>query len=96
VLGVWDETPLDGQADEFLSARAVSWLSRLVAGLSSRRPGFAHGSSHEGFVVDKVALGQVFLRILQFSPVSIIPPSLSKLIIWGMHNVSVSGNSSET
>jgi hypothetical protein len=27
-----------------------------------------------GFVVDKVALGQVFLRVLQFSPVSIIPP----------------------
>jgi hypothetical protein len=29
-----------------------------------------------GFVVDKVALGQVFLRVLQFSPVSIIPPLL--------------------
>jgi hypothetical protein len=27
-----------------------------------------------GFVVDKVALGQVFLQVLQFSPVSIIPP----------------------
>jgi hypothetical protein len=27
-----------------------------------------------GFVVDKVALGQVFLRVLRFSPVSIIPP----------------------
>jgi hypothetical protein len=27
-----------------------------------------------GFVVDKVALGQVFLRILRFSPASIIPP----------------------
>jgi hypothetical protein len=27
-----------------------------------------------GFVVDKVALGQVFLRVLQFSPVNIIPP----------------------
>jgi hypothetical protein len=24
--------------------------------------------------VDKVALGQVFLRILRFSPVSIVPP----------------------
>jgi hypothetical protein len=26
-----------------------------------------------GFVVDKVALGQVFLRVLRFSPVNIIP-----------------------
>jgi hypothetical protein len=29
-----------------------------------------------GFVVDKVALGQVFLRVLWFSPASIIPPLL--------------------
>jgi hypothetical protein len=29
-----------------------------------------------GFVVDKVALGQVFLRVLRFSPVTIIPPLL--------------------
>jgi hypothetical protein len=28
------------------------------------------------FVVDKVALGHVFLRVLLFSPVSIIPPLL--------------------
>jgi hypothetical protein len=27
-----------------------------------------------GFVVDKVALGQAFLRVLRFSPVNIIPP----------------------
>jgi len=33
-----------------------------------------------GFVVDKVALGQVFLQVLRFSPVSIIPPWLSILI----------------
>jgi hypothetical protein len=29
-----------------------------------------------GFAVDKVALGQVFLRVLLFSPVNIIPPLL--------------------
>jgi hypothetical protein len=29
-----------------------------------------------GFVVDKVAPGQVFLRVLQFSPANIIPPLL--------------------
>jgi hypothetical protein len=27
-----------------------------------------------GFVVDKVVLGQVFLRVIRFSPVNIIPP----------------------
>jgi hypothetical protein len=31
-----------------------------------------------GFVVDKVALGQVFLRVLRFSPVNIIPPKIKK------------------
>jgi hypothetical protein len=39
---------------------AVQWLRRLVAGLLPRRPGFDPGSVHVGFVVDKVALGQVF------------------------------------
>jgi branched-subunit amino acid transport protein len=29
-----------------------------------------------GFVVDKVALGQVFLQVLRFAPASIIPPLL--------------------
>jgi hypothetical protein len=28
---------------------------------------------HVGFMVDKVALGQVFLRVLRFSPVNFIP-----------------------
>jgi hypothetical protein len=51
--------------------------------LSPRRPVFTSGSIHVGFVVDKVALGQVFLRALRFSPVNIILPSLSKLISSG-------------
>jgi hypothetical protein len=34
-----------------------------------RRPGFAPGSIHVEFVVDKVALGQVSLQVLRFSPV---------------------------
>jgi hypothetical protein len=56
---------------------AVPWLRWLVVGLSLRSPGFSLGSIHVGFVVDKVALGQVFLRVFRFSPVSIIPPSFS-------------------
>jgi hypothetical protein len=50
-----------------------------------------------GFVVDIVALGQVFPRVIQFSPVSFIPPVLhykekwKNLIIFiifitGLHN----------
>jgi hypothetical protein len=50
----------------------MPWLKRLVAGLSLLRP----GSIQVGFVVDKVALDQVFLRVLRFSPVNIIPPLL--------------------
>jgi hypothetical protein len=53
--------------------RAVPWLRRLVAGLPLRRPGLDPGSVHVGFVVDKAALGQVFPRVLRFSPVNIIP-----------------------
>ena len=34
------------------------------------------GSVHVGFVVEKVALGQVFPRVLRFSPVNFIPPVL--------------------
>jgi hypothetical protein len=55
---------------------AVPWLRRLAAGLPQRRPGFDPGSVYVGFVVDKVALGQVFPRVLRFSPVNIIPPVL--------------------
>jgi hypothetical protein len=47
-----------------------------------------------GFVMDKVALGHVFLRVLRFFPVNFIPPVLhytekrKKLIIFiiGFHN----------
>jgi hypothetical protein len=47
---------------------AVPWLKRLVAGITSRRPGFAPGSVYVGFVADKVALGQVFIRVLRVFP----------------------------
>jgi hypothetical protein len=44
----------------------------IVASLSPRRPGFDSRPIHVRFVIDRVALGQVFLRILQFLSVSII------------------------
>jgi hypothetical protein len=46
---------------------AVTWFRRFVAGLTRRRPGFAPGSAHVGFVVDKVELRQGFLQVLPFS-----------------------------
>jgi hypothetical protein len=53
----------------------TAWLRSLVAGLSPRRPGFATGSIHVGFVVDKVALGR-FSPSSSVSPANIIPPLL--------------------
>jgi hypothetical protein len=60
----------------------------------SRLPFTEPGSVHVGFVVDKVALENVFPRVLRFPPVSFIPPVLHynekrrKLIIFitGLHN----------
>jgi hypothetical protein len=69
----WDKTLTTGVTG---NRRAVPWLRRLVACLSPRRPEFDPGSVHVGFVVDKVALGPVFLRVLRFSPVNLIPPVL--------------------
>jgi hypothetical protein len=58
-----------------------SYTDRAVAQAVSRRPLTAEArvrpeSVHVGFVVDKVALGQVFPRVLRFSPVNLIPPML--------------------
>jgi hypothetical protein len=55
-----------------LTNKAVPWL---VAGLSTWRPGFMSGSIHMEFVV-KVAVGKVFVSILQFFPVNMISPWL--------------------
>jgi hypothetical protein len=71
--------------------KAVPWLRRLVAGLSARRPGFNLGSVHLGFVVDKVALGQVFSKYFGFSlPISFRRCSSTRkgliIFITGLHN----------
>jgi hypothetical protein len=42
-----------------------------------------------GFVVNKVAVVQAFLRALPFSPVSIIPPILSTYISYTYHRHDV-------
>jgi hypothetical protein len=63
-----------------ISSKAMPWLRQLVSGLSPQRPMFVPRSLHVRFVVDRVALGQVFLQVFWFSPVIIIPPWLSVLM----------------
>jgi hypothetical protein len=58
---------------------AVRRLRQFVADLSPRSLEFAPELVHVGSEVDKVALGQVSLRDLRFSPFSIPPSSLSIL-----------------
>jgi hypothetical protein len=57
-------------------SRAVPWFRWLVAGLLPRKPRFGPWPIHVKFVADKLPLGRLLLTvgILQFSPVSIIPP----------------------
>jgi len=55
------------------ASKAMPLVRQLIASLSSRSPRFRPRSVHVVFVVYKVQLGQVFLQVLQFSLVSIIP-----------------------
>lgn len=50
------------------------WLRSLVAGMSPPKSGLDHRPLHASFVVDEVAMEQVVLQVLRFSPVSNIPP----------------------
>jgi hypothetical protein len=54
---------------EILALQDHRWS---VAGFSLLRPGFALMAVHVGFMVDKVAMGQVFFWDLQFSCIIII------------------------
>lgn len=51
----------------------VFMLNWLFDGLSPQRPELDSGPVFVSLVVQKVALGEVCLRVLQFSPVSAIP-----------------------
>ena len=54
----------------------VPWLRQLVAVLSPQRSGLDPSPVYLRFVVNKVAVGLVFLLELRFSPGSIIPSML--------------------
>jgi hypothetical protein len=49
----------------------MPWLRQSVTSFSVCRPKFAHGSDHVGFVVDKVAMGQVFSQFFIFPSISV-------------------------
>jgi hypothetical protein len=50
------------------------WMRQLVTTLETWRSSFKPRPVHVGFLVDTVALGQVFLQIIQSYHVRIIPP----------------------
>ena len=56
------------------SVGAVPLFRRLVAGLSPRRPELNPRSVCLGFMVEKVALGQVFFRVIRSFRVIVIQP----------------------
>ena len=58
------------------SPRAMPQLRLLVSGISQQWSIFGNQPAHLQLAVDKMALWQVFLTLLQFSPVSIIPPMI--------------------
>jgi hypothetical protein len=65
----------EGGACPEIRTKSIYWLRRLVAGLSRLRYGFTSGSVHVGFVVDKVALGLIYLRGLPCKYYSTKAPS---------------------
>jgi hypothetical protein len=50
----------------------MPWLRRFVVGPSSLTPEFNPSSVHVRFVMDQLAMRQVFLRVLHCSPLNII------------------------
>jgi len=56
----------------------------MVVCLSPQRPGVDHGPLYVGSVVDQARLGEVFLRVFQFST-DVIPPMLPTHILFVCH-----------
>jgi hypothetical protein len=75
---------------------AAPQLKRLVAGFPPLRPGFDPGSGQVGFVVDKMALGQVFSEYFGFPCQSSFHRKFSILTITrGRYNRTVNGRGVE-
>jgi hypothetical protein len=78
------------------SSLSVPQLTRLVHGFSQWRHGVRAQVNRVGFVVDKVALRQDYLRVFRIFPVNILAPHLHihPCTIRGIDNRTVSGRSS--
>jgi hypothetical protein len=72
VFSVRFDLNINIQCRLILVFKAVPWLRQFVAGLIRRRPRFDPGPVSVSFVVDKVALGQVFLVSVSFHHCSIL------------------------
>jgi len=58
--------------DTFIyKTRCDNFLKQLLSSVSSQRPMFNPSLLKKQLVVDEVAMGQVFLQVLQFSHVSV-------------------------
>jgi hypothetical protein len=53
---------------------ALSYIRRLVGDLSPRMTGFKPRPDHVGFVLGILALVEIFLRVLWFPLMGIVPP----------------------
>jgi hypothetical protein len=76
--------------------RTVPWLRRLFAGLSQQSPVFGPGILLVGFVVDRMAVGQVFSEFFGLPCQYHSTVSLHSIHHLGMNNMSDSDSSSET
>ena len=52
------------------------YIIKVFAGLSPQRPELDPRSVHVRFVVEKVSLGRICIKVLLFSPVSTVPQVL--------------------
>jgi len=59
-----------------VSKRSVPFRMMLLTSLSPWRPTFNHSSVCMEFLLDRVAMQHIFLSVLQFLRVTVIPPVL--------------------
>jgi hypothetical protein len=87
----FEETEIDD--DDDIQANQARDMQRTR---SDRQTVFEFRIWHNWNYIFWVALGQVFLLVVRFSPVNIIPPLLhiQSCIIWGMYNGPNRGRSS--
>jgi hypothetical protein len=79
----------------FSLTRSVTWLRRLATGISPRRLAFPPKLVHVRFLVDKVALVQVFLRTKGVTPVTVIPPVILTCLCYKKDKRAKLGNLSK-